>query len=283
MPQFRDYFLDQTNENTRLLRQHEQIKALIGGLVPPEIDLSTINRALDLACGPGGWALDLARTYPQVQVVGVDASEVALGEARRLAIRDHLSNALFREVDLTSEAGLPFPDSHFDLVWARLLFGHLPTRTWELLLREVYRVLRPNRAFVAVDVDWMSGSFSIPEYERLKQLVNTLLIKGGRIPRFGVLGPALLRRIGFDRLWTRPMIYAFSFQQGDQPVPESIRRMQANVLGLIHNARTAILNAGLISAEEFDQLYEEAYQKIESDRDAVMVELLYTISGRKPG
>jgi len=282
MPQFRDYFLDQTNENTRLLRQHEQMKALVGGLVPPEIDPTTARRVLDLACGPGAWALDFARTYPQAEVIGIDASEIALGEARRLAVRNHVTNALFREADVTSEAGLPFPDNAFDLVWARMFINHLRVAAWQPLLREIYRVLRPNGAFVTLDIDATSGSFSCPEYQRLKQLTATLLIKGGRMPRFGPLGPGMLRRTGFVQLYTRPLIQELSCQQGDRPIPESIYQAQANMLSLIHNARPAILSAGLISAREFDRLYEATIDTLEHDPDQVIIEFLFLLSARKP-
>jgi ubiquinone/menaquinone biosynthesis C-methylase UbiE len=282
MPQFGDYFLDQTNENARLLRQHEQMKALIGGLVPSEIEASTVRQALDLACGPGAWALDVARTYPQAEVTGVDASAIALAEGRRLASREHLDNVHFRGLNLTEATELPFPDNSFDLVWARMLFNHLRVAAWEPVLHEVHRILRPDGAIVVVDIDAFSGAISNAEYQRLKDLVNTLLVQSGRMPRFGALGPAVLRRIGFNRLWTRPMLYPCSLQQGDQPVPEWIYRMQANLIGVVRNARAAILDAKLISAEEFDHLYEAALQKFEGTNDEVLVELVFAISGRKP-
>jgi ubiquinone/menaquinone biosynthesis C-methylase UbiE len=284
MPQYRDYFLDRTNENARLLHQHEQFKALIGGrLVPPEVDVSTARRVLDLACGPGGWALDFARTYPQAQVIGVDASEIPLGEARRLAIRDHLSNALFREMDLTNPAGLPFPDASFDLVWARVVFMHLPVASWEPLLREIYRVLRPDGAFVALDTDATSGSHSSPKVRQLTELLTTLLLKAGRMPRFGALGPGLLRRAGFERLYTHPLIHSLTFQQGDVPVPEDVHQAQLNALSGIYNARAAMVHMGLITAEEFDELFEAVIQEFEHDPDQVAVGIDFLLSARKPG
>lgn len=282
MPQFRDYFLDQTNENARLLRQHEQSKASLGWLVPPEIDPAAVHTALDLACGPGAWALDFARTYPHAEVVGIDIAQVPLTEARRLAKRENLANAVFHEGDITDQAGLPFPDNAFDLVWARLVFLHLPRVTWEPMLREIYRVLRPNGAFVVLDTDLTSGSFSNPAYRRIEALLAELLIKGGRMPRFGVLAPGLLRRAGFERIWTRLLLYPCSFQQGNQPVPEEIRRLQATSLGGFQNARAALLSAKLVSAEEFDQLYEAACEQIENNPDEVIIELGFSVSGHKP-
>jgi ubiquinone/menaquinone biosynthesis C-methylase UbiE len=282
MSQSDDYLLDQTNENTRLLRQHQQLKALIGGLVPPEIDPSRVHSALDLACGPGAWALDFARTYPQAQVVGVDIAKIALAEAKRLATREHLANVSFAELDIARAEGLPFPNSYFDLVWARAVFMHLPAASWEPLLRELYRVLRPNGAIVIVDTDAQSGSTSNAEYQRLRELLITLAARTGRTARFGPLGPGLLRRAGFGQIYMHPLLQEWSLQQGDRPVPEDIRRAQANALSLIANGRAAVVGAKLISAEEFDQLFEAATQKFANDRDQVLLEILFVISGRKP-
>jgi len=281
MPQRRDYFLDQTNENTRLRRQHELMKTATGWLVPPEIDPDAVHDVLDLACGPGSWALDFARAYPCARVVGVDRAKIALVEARRLAARENLSNVEFQEVDILGEAGLPFPDSRFDLVWARALFLHLPVATWEPLLHEVYRVLRPNGAFVALDNDGMSGSTTNEAYRRLNELLTELLIQNGGMPRFGPLSPGILRRVGFERLWMRPHYQALSSQVGDRPVCLETQRAWSNALNALYNARTAIVEAGLTTVEEFNRLFEEACRVFEEDPDQVTIELAFMVSGRK--
>jgi len=282
MSQFQDYFLDQTNENSRLLRRHEHAKALVGGLLPPEIDAAAIGTALDLACGPGGWALDFARAYPQAQVIGVDASEAAVSEAERLALRDRLGNVRFREINIIDKTGLPFADASFDLVWACLVFFYLPVAAWEPLLRQAHRILRPNGALVILDGDLLAGSTSSQAYRRLQELLATMLIKNGCLPRFGPLAPGLLRRTGFERIYTHPLLQVASFQEGDQPIPEDICRRQANVLGGLYKARGALLSAGLVTAEEFDRLYETASQQIAGDPDQVIVEIGFMVSGRKP-
>lgn len=282
MPQFRDYFLDQTNENARLLRQHELMKALMGGPVPAEVELSTVRRALDLACGPGAWAIDVAQTHPQIEVIGVDASEIALAEARRRAKRQHLANAHFRNMDITDEEGLSFADSSFDLVWARATFFHLRFTAWEPLLREIYRILSPGGAFVALDYDPMGGSTSNIPYKRLKELVNTLMEKNGRLLQFTTLGPGILRKVGFVRLYARPLVQIYALPQDDQPLSDEMRRTQANALTALRNARSALLSARLVTGEEFDQLYEAAYERFEHDLDQITIGLAFTLSARKP-
>ena len=47
---------------------------------------------LDLACGPGGWACEVARLYPQIDVIGVDISEKMMRYARAHAQAQRLDN-----------------------------------------------------------------------------------------------------------------------------------------------------------------------------------------------
>jgi len=48
------------------------------GSEPPEGHL-----VLDLACGPGGWALAAAKAYPQLDLIGVDISQKMIRYAQR--------------------------------------------------------------------------------------------------------------------------------------------------------------------------------------------------------
>jgi tRNA G46 methylase TrmB len=62
-------------ETARLTDQHGPITRAMGGLCPEIIDFSGIKNVLDIACGPGGWALDVALAHPEVEVIGIDLSD----------------------------------------------------------------------------------------------------------------------------------------------------------------------------------------------------------------
>lgn len=84
---------------------------------------------LDLGCA-GGW-----RLYTKVgPVVGLDLSLSSLRRARSLY-------AAAAQGDLRA---LPFPDSSFDFVVSSDLIGHVPLQDKDIVLREIYRVLRPG-------------------------------------------------------------------------------------------------------------------------------------------
>jgi SAM-dependent methyltransferase len=44
----------------------------LGGLLPQQI--VGLHQVLDLACGPGGWVLDVAFAFPDIEVAGIDLS-----------------------------------------------------------------------------------------------------------------------------------------------------------------------------------------------------------------
>ena len=95
------------------------------------------ERALDVATGPGHTALALA---PHVrEVVGLDATEAMLTEARKLAEGRKVPNVHFQRGDA---ARLPFPDGSFDLVTSRRAPHHFPRI--DAFLSEAARVLVPG-------------------------------------------------------------------------------------------------------------------------------------------
>jgi ubiquinone/menaquinone biosynthesis C-methylase UbiE len=139
------YVIDAENamEMARLLNQDILITRLMGGLFPERTDdLEGIHSILDIASGPGGWGLGVARTYPHIKVVGIDISERMVNYAQAHVIARGLHNASFQAMDAMQP--LKFPDASFDLVNARTLFAVMNAETWPKLLQEMMRVCRPG-------------------------------------------------------------------------------------------------------------------------------------------
>src|SRR5258708_23703122 len=71
------YFNDPNSgaEMVRLLDQDRLITQGMGGLLPERSnDFSGIQRVLDVACGPGGLAQEVAFAHPEMEVTGFDIS-----------------------------------------------------------------------------------------------------------------------------------------------------------------------------------------------------------------
>jgi SAM-dependent methyltransferase len=71
------------------------------------------RRALDLGTGTGSVAFELARLYPDAEVVGADIAPAMLAEARRKTTPELEGRLRFDEADAER---LPYPDEWFDLV-----------------------------------------------------------------------------------------------------------------------------------------------------------------------
>jgi SAM-dependent methyltransferase len=81
------------------------------------------HRLLEVGCGPGTDVFDMVELVgPAGRVVGLDASETMIAEARRRA-RERQAGVAFEVGDVQA---LPFPDSTFDVCRAARLLEHLP-------------------------------------------------------------------------------------------------------------------------------------------------------------
>lgn len=109
------------------------------------------SRFLDLGCGTGDLALEVARQGgPAVAVTGADFSGSMLMAARSKAEQRGLEGRISW---VLADAGrLPFPDNHFDAVGLAFSFRNMVYRNpnQERHLREMVRVVRPGgRLFIA--------------------------------------------------------------------------------------------------------------------------------------
>ncbi len=106
------------------------------------------QRVLDLGCGTGTLAIEMARRCPGLQLFGVDGDAGVLARAEQKATR--------AGVEITWQQGLatrlPYPDASFDRAVSTLFFHHLAVEDKVSAARELHRVLRPGaRLHVA---DW---------------------------------------------------------------------------------------------------------------------------------
>lgn len=169
--QTRNYYIlgDSQAEMVHLIEIDRYFNKAMGGLLPeqPEQALSRIHDVLDVACGPGGWALDVAQAFPHVQVTGIDISQGMIDYARVQVHASRLDNAQFQVANAIDP--FTFPDNSFDLVNARQIEGVIPTATWPALLKEMVRVTRPGGTIRVTGSEWGVGNS--PTHEKLQRLM----------------------------------------------------------------------------------------------------------------
>jgi ubiquinone/menaquinone biosynthesis C-methylase UbiE len=105
------------------------------------------QRILDLGCGTGTLAIQVRSAQPEAEVVGLDADQEMLAQARIKA--DAAGVAVRFDQGLSTE--LPYEDESFDLVLSTLFFHHLTGADKRRTAAEIARVLRPGGALHAAD------------------------------------------------------------------------------------------------------------------------------------
>lgn len=146
------------------------------------------ERVLDIGCGPGYLAVEMAEVVGRDGFVqGIDPSPHMLAIAARRA----LTHMELSEGDALS---LPAPDASFDAAVSTQVYEYVPEI--EAALAEARRVLRPGGRLLVLDTDWDSIVWRSSDDERMERVLRAWEehVTHPRLPR--VL-PELLRAAGF--------------------------------------------------------------------------------------
>ena len=88
---------------------------------------------LDVGCGNGKFISYLHKKYPYLKFWGIDYSKDEIEKASRTSFN-------FKRVNL--EKGTPFPDEHFDIIYAAEIIEHMYNP--DFLLSEINRILKKD-------------------------------------------------------------------------------------------------------------------------------------------
>jgi SAM-dependent methyltransferase len=238
-------------EVQRLDRQHMQMRQnLHGNYAAPLVAPGAI---LDVGCGTGRWAMEMAAEFPTAQVVGMDIVAPNPTGSLGYGIATVPPNARFIVADATQP--WPFADANFDFVHMRLLYAVIPVAAWQPLLHEAVRVLRPG--------GWIESLESLPfpknEREGMATIIGwftEMLRHNGADPLIALKIPHLLRDLGLTRVAHREITSA-------DPPPGWIASIRDAGLDLITNIRGAVLAANITTAARYDQVAEEARAELQ--------------------
>ena len=241
-------------EMARLIDQDRLITKGMGGLFSERSnDFSGIHWVLDGACGPGGWALEIAFKHPDIEVVGFDVSQAMIDYANAQARVQALENASFRVMNLLKP--LDFSDNSFDLSNVRFV-NFLPAATWPQFVRELARVTRPGGFIRLTESEWWYYSTS-PALETLNSMViKSIQVQGGysQTGRFTGILPLLgnlLRQVGCVNI--KLVSHAIDFSFGTEAY-EGFRRDASVVFKLF---QPFIVRMQVASQSELDDLYNQ--------------------------
>ncbi len=258
------YFIDAENaaEMARLTNQDRLLTQAMGGLFPPDIDLSRIHSVLDVGCGPGGWVLDVAHAYPKIKVTGIDISKLMVEYTRAQARVQWLDNATFKAMDALKP--LEFPDNSFDLVNARFISSFTPKTAWPGVVGEFLRVLRPGGVIRLTEPEFpISNSPAVEKliamFARAMQKAGQSFSPDGRLMGITPMLSYFLRSANCQN--TRVQAYVLDGSAG----AEAYVSQYQNAMVFLKLLQPFIVRAGETTNEEFDKIYHQALFEMQID------------------
>ena len=140
-------FLDQTEREGELLvgfvtDAGQRVRELRGA------DAPAVRRVLDIGSGPGVGTCELARLFPEAQVIALDGSEATLERVRQRAEEQGLSERI-----ITHLAELPGGIEQLepvDVIWASMSLHHVGDEV--ALLRALHDLLEPAGVIAIAEI-----------------------------------------------------------------------------------------------------------------------------------
>ena len=258
------YIIDSESaaEMVRLIDQDRCMNEAMGSLLPESIDLTAISTVLDVACGPGGWAQELALLYPHITVVGIDISQIMIKFAQQRARVRSLHNVSFQVMD--ARTSLAFPHGTFDLVNARFMAAFLLRNQWPQVIREFARLTRAGGAIVLTETDIFSqGSTNSPALEELNGMCREAVYLAGLYSSTGTLVTSvldqLLQEAGCRNIQSKWHTLDFSAGTAARPV------IYSNLSFALKLVQPFLLKMVKTTQEHLDELYEKGLQEMMGD------------------
>lgn len=269
---------ESAEEMARLMLQDRLLTQGMGGVFPENPDLSHVQRVLDVACGPGGWALDVAFRYMDIQVLGVDISERMIAYANAQARTRQYDNVTFQVMNILSP--LAFEDASFDLINARFIAAFMHQEMWSKLFMECQRLLRPGGIFRITEFEW--GMSNKPAYEKICYLIHQALnkLKHNFSPNglhYGIVQmlPRFFRDAGFQQIGK--MAHVIDFSAGTD-IRDSFH---SDSISAFQSLEGIIVKTQLLTSEAWRELCRQASEEMYEENFCGMW-LPLTVWGTKP-
>ncbi len=280
------YVFDQESaaEKARLLLQDRLLNEAMEGLIPEQKKehLHKLHHVLDIGCGPGGWALDMAKTYEHMNVVGIDTSKTMIAHAREEKKLHGLKNIKFEVMDALQP--LSFAESTFDLVNIRNAVGYVPKLDWPILLKECYRITKVGGILRLTEGDSM-GLTNSPAYEEHHRIGTRAMQQFGYgfSPDGNTLGitpmlGTLLKQAGFTED-NGIQSHFFDFSYGTSLYSSYIQNIEL----VFAAAHPLLLQAGVCSQADIEKLYSQVLEQIRKEDFRGMGCLLTAWGKKLPG
>lgn len=246
------YNKSEKKEVLRLINQDLILTRALGETLP-----DGVQDVLDVACGTGGWLIEMAKQHPTVKFVGIDISSKMVECARQQAKDEGLDGRVSFFV-MDALGSFEFPAESFDFVHMRLGMSFVRTWDWEKLLEEFQRVTRNGGIIRVIESD-----FGKNNNEALSQLVAWVvqaMYNAGHLffeARDGLTGklPEVFSRCGIKNV--KSTEHARKYTHTDTAFYEDMKAFYMMIV--------PFLRKWIRFPENYEQVYKQALQGIQEE------------------
>ena len=269
VPYLMPYDVEELN---RLDFQHYMLRATLRGNFAAPVNAPT--SILDVGTGTGRWARELAMTFPNASVIGVDLNPPPDDATGPQAMDDpRPANCVFAPGNILE--GLNFADGSFSFTHQRALLAAIPHDRWPTVARELARLTAPGGWVESLEVTELQQSG--PATTQLVEWLRAALARrgvdfadGGRVGDY--LGAA-----GLVNVTTR----ALRMPCGDSGGRIG-KMLAADWFSLFEATRGFMVALGMVTSEGFDQVSATARAELASPHGQCFMPV-YIAYGQRPG
>ncbi|HLZ20826.1 MAG TPA: class I SAM-dependent methyltransferase [Ktedonobacterales bacterium] len=234
----------------RLDFQHHLLRYTMRGNFAAPISQPT--SILDVGCGTGRWAIEMAGLFPTANVIGLDIvppSTRVPGYAERLP-----ENFLFVNGNVFER--LPFSDGSFDFVHMRLLFTAIPAQRWPQVLRELVRITRAGGWVELVEGALpRNGGAAM---DAINQWIAEVSNRRGINVEIGAQIGAFLQQAGLTGIVSRDIYLPIGRYGG-----RAGQMTAADTFAMYEGLRSLVAAQGITSQQEFDRALSAARMEVD--------------------
>ena len=238
-----------SQEQNRIYFQHHMMRTILGGNIMAPLTYRP-QSILDVGCGTGQWALEVAYEIPEASVLGIDLELPTVDRANPQFPR----NCYFAQQNILEP--FPYPPQSFDYIHLRFMSSSIPFTRWPQELGRLITLLRPGGW-----LEWVESGPVVGAGPAFTYLCEAWAELGRRRGYLARPGAHLL-----EALRMTPLVNA-AYYPVDVPIGvygERIGKMTAqDGLSIFNALRPGIIGLNIMSAEEFRWCLEQAQFEVQ--------------------
>ncbi|QBD83140.1 class I SAM-dependent methyltransferase [Ktedonosporobacter rubrisoli] len=266
-------------EVMRLIQQQDSLSRLLHGPLPASLDMTRVERVLEVACGLGCWAHEMIKLYPRLHITAIDHNPRVVAQAQALCTATGSNVPVFLVQDIRKLWPETFAGRTFDLIHMRFVVGDILFHEFDHLITSLGKLGKRGSKFV-----WRECELPLTSScgcDCLENLILCALQSQGRAFSasfslsigIGVWMSYWLRAAGYRIIEERTDYIDISYGK------EGYEAFREQAFVCCEIVRPFLVRSGVIAASDLDNVIAQVRQEV-ADKSFCGVLPVVTVSSR---